>query len=951
MTLSVRILQDPYFYFIFQVYTQTLHSPPPSSTSASTIVSVHSSNVTSPAQSFGDVHSPRSPMSPMPPGSLPGGGSMTSQKIPAATPSSDSMSFPSPPSEASESNATTPCEEHPKSRRTPTTPVETFVTLNTGYLETNIDSPEYAANKHAAHLASQETLDSHSLDTQSLDARSLDAPSQDNFSESGTEIVLVDEEVQYVDIRSNRTSASDVDRPVELPIKSQETKKDTKSPNASPTDKDLLELNSILLSPAQTTTNTKEAKSDSPFLPHAGTSMTSHDQSPTQSGGAYSSPDQKEEPAKSPDTSFMSHNQTSGKHAQNYNNTQAVLTKDERSQDQMSGSRSNDIDIKTPTKHSGMKTPEMSSSPMDVDSLSSSYDKMVDSFSPGEKAVAMTPDGVSMEELSDLEPSKDRYSKVDQRSRTSKASTDSMASSGDELGQGKMDISFHSDKDVLEEEMVFMETNSKSKSSSIDSLDKGPGAPKSPKLEEENTVKAKINTANKELLKQPDKLKSPEVETKLEVKSRKSPSFSPNSTVSSTNGVISPVSNESVKSAIDDVADTSMEKPADSSFVMRSAGTKTKSAPVPKRKRSVKDLLSQFETLSQSPPKEGQGSSPPQGVEVTEPNEASKARPAVFQKPKIVHLKTLSPSAGQDASDFSQMPQQTFQTKAPTKTTPEAPKKSETVTTSTPVSKPKEKTTPPVNPRVTKERPIPSEKVMTNGQSVMSKSMDQSMLLKSLDSSNTSELSIDTSSSSDIMSRSMEIGPSEPNRDKPAKPAKKLGHSPSFKERLRMYESQKQNKSQEGNKPQQAGLTAGTDLSAPSHTDRASSEESVGSVRNLSKMFERQNSNRSDGFSDRSRSVSREPEEQITKQATSMESTKATKDAKVSSTKDEPQSNTQQDSQASKVTSPTKEKKSVKKLLGMFEQQNPTDQDGNSNSSSSDERGARGGKKPWTAIV
>ena len=784
-------------------------------------------------------------------------------------------------------------------------------------------------------------MDSHSLDTQSLDARSIDAPSLDNFSEAGTEIVLVDDDVQYVDVRSNRTSAaSDADRPVDLPIKSQEPKKDVKSPKTSPTDKDLLELNSILLSPAQsTTTSTNEAKCDSTFLPGEGTSLTSHDRPPSQSDSAYRSPDQKDVSPKSSDASSMSHDddRSSSNNAQNFNNTRAVLTKEERSHDRMS--RSNDIDIKSPTKHSGMKTPEMSSSPMDVDSLSSSYDKMVDSFSHGDKTVAMTPDGVSMDELSDPELSKDQYSKVGQsRSRASKASTDSMMSSGDELGHGKMDISFHSDKDILEEDTVFMETNSKSKSSSIDSLDKVPGAPTSPKLEEESAVKAKINTANKELLKQPDKLRSPEVETREEIRSRKGSSLSPNSTVSSATSVVSPVSTESTRSVIDDT-----EKHADSSFVMRSASeTETKSTPVPKRKRSVKDLLSQFETLSQSPPKEG--GSPPQGVSVTEPSEAAKIKPAVFQKPKIVHLKTLSPSAGQDASasDFSQTPQQTFQAKAPTKTTPE-PKKSDVITTSTPVSKAKEETPPPIKSKDTQERPIPSEKVMTNGQSLMSKSLDQSAMMKSLDASYISELSIDTSSSSDVMSRSMEIVSSEP-KDRPARPAKKLGHSPSFKERLRMYESQRAEKSQAGNKPQPTS----TELSAQNRIDRASSEESVGSVRNLSKMFERQNSNRSDGLSDRSRSVSREPEEPIKKPVKSVE-TMVTKDAKVSSSRDEAQPNTQQDSQANTVKSPSKEKKSVKKLLGMFEQQN-SDQDGSS-SASSDERGARGGKKPWTAIV
>ena len=934
------------------MYAQTLHSPPPSSTSASTIVSVHSSNdfLTSPTQSAGDMKSPRSPLSPVSP---PGGGHYgTSHKIPAATPSSDSMSFPSPPSEAFHSNVTTPCEE-PKSRtpKTPTTPVEMFIAVNSGYLETNIDSPEYVTNKHAAHLASQETLDSHSIDTQSLDAHCLDAPSVDNFSEPGTEIVLLDEEMQYVDVRSNITSgASDADRPGDLPIRSG---KDFKSPDVSPSDKDLEELNRILLSPAQNTTittSTTETGSDTRVLPAEGASMTTRDQTSSQSNGAVTSPSEKDiVRAKSHDSSVVSHDQSNN--AQNLTSTQAVLTKDERSH-QASRSRSDDVDIKTPEKPSGLKTPEMSSSPMDVDSLSSSYDKMVDSSSPSDKAVAMTPDNISMDELSDHDPGKDHYSKVGQRSRHSKASTDSVGSSGDELGHGKMDISFHSDKDVLEEEPVFMETNSKSKSPSIDSLDKGPVAPKTPKLEgeESNPVKAKIKTANKELLKEPETVKSPESETLKEVKSRKSPSLSPNSTantVSSANGIVSPASTESTKSAIDDLIETSIEKNADSSFVMRSATeTETKSLPVPKRKRSVKDLLSQFETLTQSPPKDGQGHSPPQCAGMGEPNEASKSRPAVFQKPKIVHLKTLSPSAQQDASDFSQVQQQTFQTKAPMKTTPETSKKADTVVTSTPVSKPKEeKTTPPVKPRDTKDRPIPSEKAMTNGQSMMSKSLDQSMLLKSLDPSNTSELSVDTSSL-DIMSRSVEMTPSELNKDKPAKPGKKLGHSPSFKERLRMYENQRENKAQ----TQAGGKQQGTsELNAGNRTERANSEESVGSVRNLSKMFERQNSNRSDGFSDRSRSVSREPEEPIKKPAAPVDA-KVTKDAQVLS-KDETQPNTQNDSDASKKTSPSKEKKSVRKLLGMFEQQNPSEPEGGS--SSSEERGGRGGggKKPWTAIV
>ena len=98
--------------------------------------------------------------------------------------------------------------------------------------------------------------------------------------------------------------------------------------------------------------------------------------------------------------------------------------------------------------------------------------------------------------------------------------------------------------------------------------------------------------------------------------------------------------------------------------------------------------------------------------------------------------------------------------------------------------------------------------------------------------------------------------------------------------------------------------------------------------------------------------MSREPEEPIKKQIVAPSATepKVTRDAQVSS-KDATQTNTQHDSKEiskPKTSSPTKEKKSVKKLLGMFEQQNPCDQDGGTSSSSADERAGRvagGGKK------
>ena len=844
--------------------------------------------------------------------------------------------------------------------------MEAFVAVNTGYLETNIDSPEYS-DKRASHLASQETLDSQSLEG---DAASVDSRSLIGASEAGTEIILLDEEVQYVDIRPNQTS--DIDRPADLPIKS----KELTSPAASPTDHDLVELNSILLSPVERKDTPSEEKMDSKVLTPEDASKTPSDLSPSQSNDAQSP--ELEVVAKEVGDYFRSPEQTVSrdKHI-------ASPVSSESEPDSTKMAKSREINIKSPDvtspKNIGTKTPEMSSSPMDVDSLSSSYDRMVDGsgFSPSEKQRAMTPDTVSMEELSD--PDKDQQpqsAKLGQRSRSSKPSTDSMASSGDELGQGKMDISFHSDKDVLEEDPFFMETTSKSTSSSVDSLDKGPGAPKSPKLEEEEgRIKAKVTTANKELLrKEPERLKTPE----RDVKGQKSSSVSPSST---TNDLVSPTAAlpESHKPGPveNDLNETTGDKSADSSFVVRSAAEKeaSKTAPVPKRKRSVKDLLCQFETLSQSPPKDDGGkttlgqSPPPAVVTATEssPETASttKARPAVFQKPKIVHLKTLSPSGGQDsaASDFSQTPQHAFQPKVPSKTittTREIVKsKEETTTAPNVLSKPKDRSVgvPVLMKRDLNNRPVPAERELTNGQAMMSKSLDQSMLLKSLDSSNTTELTIDTSFNSDMMSRSVELQPSELNRERPPRPAKKLGHSPSFKERLRVYEAQREQKPTVNapvSKPQTVNLNTDT---TTNRSDRASSEESAGSVKNLSKMFERQNSTRSDGFSDRSRSVSREPEEPIKAQVASVETKpkvtpKGPQNIKKDTTKDKDQTDQAKKTSdaASSDVSPTKEKKSVKKLLGMFEQQG-AESDAGPAAAEERPKPAATGKKPWTTIV
>ncbi len=824
-----------------------------------------------------------------------------------------------------------------------------------------------------------------------MDAVSLEEPGQ---SEADTEIVLLEEEVQYVDIRP-----IEPERPLDLPIRKQEM---AMSPPASPADADLVELNTVLLSPAATRekVSSPEVDLDSTLLRGAD-SVVSGEHTHIQSKEISPvSPQARDEQGSHLDNAKVDLSPPRRSHdAQNLtNDSTAVLSpsspSEERSHEFLAKSR--EIDITSPdgnqAKHSGTRSPEVSSSPMDVDSLSSSYDKTVDNFPTNEDKVAvMTPDNISMEdELSDL----DKDQKVGQveRSRPSKFSTDSMPSSGDELGHGKMDISFHSDKDVLEEDAFFMETTSKSKSSSVDSLDKGPGAPKSPKLEEEEKlIRARLSAASREVTKSSERLKSPEEEkTNL-----LTPSVSPNSTASSSTGILSPKSGEVQTEAVREKQDSGESKDAaaaDSSFVMRAAAVATvvedtKAAPVPKRKRSVKDLLCQFETLTHSPPKEQMAEpSPPQGtggqsppvnstaqpqtppIMVAEPTSADgvvKARPAVFQKPKIVHLKTLSTGTVQSAGDFSQAPQQSFQNKAPSKPAREPSAKSRETAAqpgaAPPVAAPrasKEKApAPPVAKPRDINRPVPEERTtVTNGQSLMSKSLDQSMLLKALDSSHTSELTIDTSYDADLMSRSVELTASELSKDRPVKPAKKLGHSPSFKERLRVYEAQREGK------PQAApgGPTETLGLNTANRNDRASSEESVGSVRNLSKMFERQNSNRSDGFSDRSRSVSREPEEQMKPPTAAVTSSAASEvKPKMDGTKDgqsdkkeqiPAQSEHEQNNGAADV-SPTKQKKSVRKLMGMFEQQEP--EESASRSASGDERGPRppGGRKPWTAIV
>ncbi len=98
-----------------------------------------------------------------------------------------------------------------ESLKTPATPTAiNQPPLNLGYLETNIDSPELI--QVVAPLGSQETLDSQSIDsrstggrsletsleTRSLDTRSGDMHYIDAYSEEGgTEIVLLDDEVQY----------------------------------------------------------------------------------------------------------------------------------------------------------------------------------------------------------------------------------------------------------------------------------------------------------------------------------------------------------------------------------------------------------------------------------------------------------------------------------------------------------------------------------------------------------------------------------------------------------------------------------------------------------------------------------------------------------------------------------------------------------------------------------
>ena len=72
-----------------------------------------------------------------------------------------------------------------------------------------------------------------------------------------------------------------------------------------------------------------------------------------------------------------------------------------------------------------------------------------------------------------------------------------------------------------------------------------------------------------------------------------------------------------------------------------------KDTPAAKRKRSVKDLTSQFEEFSNSPPKD------------KEPQ--MKYKPVVFQKPKLVHLNTLSPTDTDNSSGGNDYSSGTFQ--------------------------------------------------------------------------------------------------------------------------------------------------------------------------------------------------------------------------------------------------------------------------------------------------
>ncbi len=836
-------------------------------------------------------------------------------------------------------------------------------------------------------------------------------------------------QVQYVDYR-DRPGVEEItiEKPTSLPVKSMEVEVNVqdihaqpasswrKSPEKSPdyglrspdyglkspdypvktpeSDKSRTSLGSSPTATISTTNQStrNEVKREQSFLPPQEGASMSHDLLINQSEERLKSPVSPIAKGKSPVSPMEEKSQnlpqatshhkysTNAQHLpREYSDTNPVLQKD-RSHDHLSRSRSKSPDL---AKDAGIKTPEMSSSPMDVDSLSSSYDRHIDSFSPNENRLVsevadMLSEGVSMDE---------QESKLGQRSRPrSRPSTDSMASSGDELGHGKMDISFHSEKDAVED-LVFMETGSKSKSSSMDSLDKGPGAPKSPKLEEEAShIRSKLITANRELNKTHDRgSTSPDVEPSMEIKTQKGvASSSEMEHASNSNVKISGVTvteSDLNSSAISTPKDKCEHKESESSFLMRSAPIETDNlvSAIPKRKRSVKDLLSRFEVLSQSPPSEEGGStasSPP--ITVQDESEA-KPRPPVFQKPKIVHLKTLSPTRP-EASDFSKTPQQTFQSqvekqsKVKTAELQTSPKIMEKKKQPLPATKPKPSCEDrPIRAAFTDDRQMRTDKAITNGQpSLMSRSLDQSMFAKNLDVSKTSELTIDTCES-DVMTRSMELPSELANKDKPVKSVRKLGHSPSFKERLRMYEVQKNNDNTPRSvktpppintnviktppkqpspvpveKPYFEKPSMEKPLIQKQRSERASSEESSSSVKNLLGMFERQNSMRSDGS--RSRSASREPEDIRTMKTEPISEVKVTEvKVKESAQRSQPD-DTQPSASSQSDQSPSKEKKSVKNLLGMFERQNdPSSGEG----AMSEDRNVRppGAKKPWTAIV
>ena len=100
----------------------------------------------------------------------------------------------------------------------------------------------------------------------------------------------------------------------------------------------------------------------------------------------------------------------------------------------------------------------------------------------------------------------------------------------------------------------------------------------------------------------------------------------------------------------------------------KDGGRRQKKRHSPKRQKSVKELLSRFENITGSPPKEAEA--PP-----TKPDD-SKMKPLVFQKPKIVHLKSLSPTHAEAPSIGSSSPvpapRKTVQTE--TSKSPRSPK-------------------------------------------------------------------------------------------------------------------------------------------------------------------------------------------------------------------------------------------------------------------------------------